>query len=92
MVKLGAQGSDEEFEAILGYLSKNFAKERPGPVDINTARPADMEADLLLLRHEAKAIMAYRKENGPFKSFDDLKKVPGLNYQKLEAKRARIVF
>ena len=30
MVKLGAQGTDEEFEAILGYLSKNFDREQPG--------------------------------------------------------------
>jgi competence protein ComEA len=92
MVKLGAQGSDEEFEAVLAYLTKNFGKEQPQPVNINKAKPVDLEADLLLLRSEAKAIIQYRARNGDFKSMDDLKKVPGVNFQKLEAKRSRIVF
>jgi competence protein ComEA len=92
MVKLGAQGTDEEFEAILGYLSKNFDREQPGPININTAKAVDMEAGLLLLRSQAKAIVRYREENGDFKSIEDLKRVPGLDFEKLMAKRARITF
>jgi competence protein ComEA len=92
MVKLGAQGSDEEFEAILTYLSKHFGQEQPGPININKAKALDMEAGLLLLRSQAKAIVRYREENGDFKSIEDLKRVPGLDFQKVVAKRARIIF
>jgi competence protein ComEA len=92
MVKLGAQGSDEELGAILNYLSTHFAAELPGPIDINTARAVDLEAGLLLMRSQAKAIVEYRNENGLFKSIDDLRKVPGLNFQAIEAKKSRIVF
>jgi len=92
MVKLGAQGSDEEFEAILTYLSKHFDREQPGPININKAKAVDMEAGLLLLRSQAKAVVRYREENGDFKSIEDLKRVPGLDFQKVVAKRARITF
>ena len=92
MVKLGAEGSDEELEAILNYLSTHFATEIPGPLDINTARAVDMEAGLLLLRSQAKAVVEYRSVNGPFKSIDDLRKVPGLDFRAIESKKSRIVF
>ncbi|HEX4769597.1 MAG TPA: helix-hairpin-helix domain-containing protein [Bryobacteraceae bacterium] len=92
MMKLGAQGSDEELEAVLGYLSTHFGTEVPGPLDINKARAVDLEAGLLLKRSEAKTIIAYRDENGPFKSIDDLRKVPGIDFQKIEAKKSRLVF
>lgn len=92
MVKLGAQGSDEELEAILNYVSTHFAVEAPGPIDINTARAVDLEAGLLLMRSQAKAVVEYRNQNGPFKSIDDLRKVPGLDFQVIEAKKSRIVF
>lgn len=92
MVKLGAQGSDDEFEAILEYLSKNFAREAPGPININKASPVDLEAGLLLRRSQAVEVVQYRAQNGPFKSLDDLKKIPGIDFQKIEARKGRIVF
>jgi competence protein ComEA len=92
MVKLGAQGSDDEFEAILEYLSKNFAREAPGPININKAKAIDLEAGLLLRRSQAEEVVQYRAQNGDFKSLDDLKKVPGIDFQKIEARKSRIVF
>ncbi len=92
MVKLGAQGSDDEFDAILGYLSKNFGPEVPGPVNINKASSVDLQTTLLLRRSQANAVIEYREKNGDFKSFDDLRNVPGLDLQKIEAKKSRIVF
>lgn len=92
MVKLGAQGSDDEFEAVLDYLSKNFAREAPGPININKAKAVDLEAGLLLLRSQAVELVQYRAQNGDFKSLDDLKKIPGIDFQKIEARKARIVF
>jgi competence protein ComEA len=92
MMKLGAQGSDEELEAVLGYLSTHFSTEVPGPLDINKARAVDLEAGLLLRRSEAKAIIEYRDQNGGFKSLDDLRKVPGIDFEKIESKKSRLVF
>jgi competence protein ComEA len=37
-------------------------------------------------------VIQYRTKNGDFNSIDDLKKVPGLDPQQIEAKKDRIVF
>jgi competence ComEA-like helix-hairpin-helix protein len=92
MVKLGAHGSDEEFELVLTYLSKYFAPETPGPVNMNQANIVDLETALLLKRSEARAIVQYRLEKGDFKSVADLQNVPGLDFKKIESKKSRLVF
>ncbi len=92
MMKLGADGSNEEFEAILTYLSTHFGPEAPAPININKADAVDLEAGLLLLRSQAKAVIEYRAEHGDFKSLADLRKVPGLDFQKIESKKSRLVF
>lgn len=92
MVKLGAEGSDEEFDAILNYLSHHFATEAPPSVNINKDRAVDLEAGLLLRRSEATAIVAYRDRNGAFQSVDDLRRVPGIDFHLIELRKARIVF
>jgi competence protein ComEA len=40
-----------------------------------------------LLRREAAAVIQYREKHGRFKSVDDLKKVPGLDFKKIESRR-----
>ena len=89
---MGARGTDDELNAVLEYLSKNFPRAPVKPVDINTASAVDMESSLLLLRSEAAAVIQYRTEHGNFKSVDDLRKVPGLDFQKIEKNKDRIVF
>jgi competence protein ComEA len=37
-------------------------------------------------------IVEYREKNGPFKSIDALKKVPGVDAAKIEAKKDRLAF
>lgn len=92
MVNLGAQGTDKEFNAILDYLSTNFGSEQLPKLNVNTARAIDFESRLSLKRSEAAAIIRYRDKNGPFKSITDLKKVPGIDIQKIEAKKDRLTF
>ena len=41
---------------------------------------------------EAAAVIQYREKNGPFKSLADLKKVPGIDSAKIEAKKDSITF
>ena len=64
----------------------------PAAYYVNTAGPVELESSLLLLKSEARALMQYRKEHGPFKSIDDLRNVPGLDFKKIENSRVRIVF
>ena len=37
-------------------------------------------------------LIQYREKNGPFKSIADLKKVPGIDPAKIDAKKDRITF
>jgi competence protein ComEA len=92
MVSLGTSASDAEIQAIVTYLSANFAAETLPPINVNKARAIDLESGLTLKRSEAAAIIEYRTKNGPFKSFADLKKVPGIDIAKIEAKKDRLVF
>ncbi len=92
MIKLGAQGSDDDFDDILVYLTKNFGPEKPAPINMNKANMVDLQTTLLLRRSEAAAVIQYRSEIGGFKSIDDLRNVPGLEFSKLAAKKSRMVF
>ncbi|MDW5416083.1 MULTISPECIES: helix-hairpin-helix domain-containing protein [unclassified Iodobacter] len=47
-------------------------------VDINTASQTELEAVNGFGPAKAKAIVEYRGKNGPFKTVEDLKKVPGI--------------
>ncbi len=92
MVALGAKANAQELRAIVDYLSKNYPGEKLPRVNINTARAIELESALTLRRSEAAAIIAYREKNGPFKSIEDLKKVPGIDTAHLESKKDRLAF
>jgi competence protein ComEA len=92
MVARGAKGTDEDFAAILDYLSTNFLGEAARPLNVNSATSVELESVLLLLRKEAAAVIAYREKNGLFKSVDDLKKVPGIDVKKIDAQKDRLFF
>jgi len=92
MVAFGTKGTDEEFALILDYLTKHYPAGEVPPVNVNTAPAIEMESRLSLKRSQAAAIIAYRTKNGKFKTIEDLKKVPGVDAAKIEAKRDRIVF
>lgn len=87
----GAKVSDEDFPIILDYLSTHFLGEAPQPLNLNTASQIDLEAGGGLLRREAAAVIQYREKHGRFQSLDDLKKVPGLDFRKIERRRDAMV-
>lgn len=63
-----------------------------GPVNINTADAKTLAKELDGIGDSrAKAIIAYREKNGPFKTADDLKKVSGVGPAIVERNRAKIV-
>ena len=90
MVVAGAQASEGELKAVFDYLSTRFPAEEQPALDLNTAAAVDLETVAGLLRKEAAALIAYREKNGPCKKLEDLKKVEGLDYTKLEARKQRL--
>lgn len=92
MIAFGMNGPDADVKAVLDYLSKHFPAEDVPRVNVNTASAIQLESGLSLRRSEAAALIAYRKENGTFKSIDDLKKVPSIDAEKIEPKKHRIAF
>jgi len=93
MVERGLEfKNDADYDAVVDYLSKAFPAAALPPLNINSASAIDMESALSLLHSQAVLIVAYRDKNGKFKSLEDLKKVPGLDFSKVEAKKERIAF
>jgi len=91
MVTSGLEGTPEQLTEILDYLTKNFGPGGPA-INVNKASAADLESGLSLTAKEAAAIVKYRTDKGAFKAVDDLKKVPDLDFKKIEAQKDRLVF
>jgi len=92
MVRLGAKGSDKEFAVVIDYLATSFPGETIPKLNVNAAKAIEFESRLSLKRSEAAAVIAYREKHGSFKSVEDLKKVPGIDAAKVEAKKDRLTF
>lgn len=91
MVGLGMKATDEELTTILDYLAENLKGDAPKPINMNSATSVELESVAALLRKEAAAWIAYRNKNGPCKTLDDLKKVPGVPFKKIDERRDRLV-
>ena len=91
MVALGAKASDDELKVITDYLAEQFKGEAAKPLNLNTANSVELESVAALLRKEAAAWIAHRTKNGPCKSLDDLKKVVGVPFKKIDERRDRLV-
>jgi competence protein ComEA len=91
MISRGAKGTDEELAAILDYLSKHFLGDAPRPLNINKANNVELESVAGLTRKEAAALLKWRDSVGVCKSLEELKKVPGLDYKKIEARKDFLV-
>jgi competence protein ComEA len=87
MARFGAEASDAEFEQILAYLVKFYS-----PIRVNKATAKELETTLDIPADVAEAIVRVRTDKGAFTAVDDLKAVPGLEWSKVEARKARLVF
>lgn len=90
MVSLGAKATDEDLAAVLDYLSTNFKGDAPKPINMNGASAIELESVAGLLRKEAALWISQRKVS-PCKTLDDLKKVRGLDFKKIDQRRDRLV-
>ncbi|MGH9671890.1 MAG: ComEA family DNA-binding protein [Bryobacteraceae bacterium] len=92
MAAIGVKGKPGEMDAILEYLVKYFPADELPPVNVNKARAIELESRLSLPRSQAALIIAHREKHGPFRSIEELKKVPGLDAKRIEDKKDRLVF
>ena len=87
MANNGAQGSDEDWNQIAAYLDKHYTL-----IFVNKATAEDLATTLDVTPEVADALVRQRTEKGPFKSIDDLKKVPGLSAAAVDARKDRFIF
>jgi competence ComEA-like helix-hairpin-helix protein len=83
----GARGSDEQAQAAAKYLSEHFAA-----VNVNTATAEELVKIAELSAEDAAAIIAFRGDGHPFKSYTDVKKVPGVDSKRLAAAKPRLAY
>ena len=90
MVAAGAEGTEQELETVFQYLSTQFPVEAQKALNLNTATAIELESVAGLLRKEAAALIAHREKSGPCKKLEDLKKIAGLDYKKIEARKEQL--
>jgi competence protein ComEA len=88
MAANGAQGSDQEWTAILDYLAKHYS-----PIAVNKATATELAATLDVPAAVAEAIVRARTEKGRLASIDELKQAAGGDAAaKIDARKDRLVF
>jgi competence protein ComEA len=92
MVSYGMKASEKDISIVLEYVVKNYPADDVPKINVNKAASIELESGLSLKRSQAAAIIQYREKNGEFKSLEDLKKVPGIDAAKIEAKKDRLIF
>lgn len=85
MIARGAEATDAEIDRLVDYLASNFGNK----VSVNQATAEGLAKDLELPKSIASAIVEYRERNGAFKSLEDLRKVPAIDWRMIESKKDR---
>jgi competence protein ComEA len=92
MVGFGMKAADADLAIIADYLAKNYPADAIPPINVNKASAIELESRFSMKRSQAVAFLAHRDKVGKFKTFADLKKAPGIDPEKVEAKKSQIVF
>jgi competence protein ComEA len=92
MVSRGATGTDDEVDEVVDYLATHFGPPNIKKVNVNKADAAELTAVLGISAADANTILAYRKQNGSFKNWQDLAKVPGVDIKKIESELDRVEY
>lgn len=87
MFRAGAVGSDEDAALVRDYLFAIL----PGRLDINQADSMDFRRYVALSERDGDAIVAYRRQHGPFTEWRDLERIPGVDVKKIR-ERSEILF
>lgn len=87
MVTKGAEATDAQFDAIVAYLAQDY-----GPVNVNQASAKELQDSQVFSAQESESIVQYRRERGKIQDLESLKKVPGIDPNKVEKKADGIAF
>lgn len=87
MISRGASATNDQIQSIKDYLAKNY-----GQVNANKGAAAELAQVLEITPDQAAAIVKYRTDHGPFKTIDDIKKVPELASVNMDAKKDRLAY
>jgi competence protein ComEA len=83
----GADGTAEQFAQLSDYLIRYQSS-----LNVNKATADEIGAWLDVDGKMAQAVVDHRSMNGGFKTIDDLKKVPGIDVAKVDARKNRALF
>ena len=87
MKGFGAVATDDEWKTIHAYVLSNLAS-----LNANRAPADDFAAVFLIDADAAAGVVAHREKAGGFKTIDDMKKAPGLDAARVDARKDRISF
>lgn len=86
MTRRGANGTDEQLERVTRFFLEKLTL-----VNVNTSASEELAGVLGVSDEVAHAIIA-RREKQPFENMDQLRAFPGVNPDKLEERKDRILF
>jgi competence ComEA-like helix-hairpin-helix protein len=92
MVGFGMKAKEADLAVIADYLAKFYPADALPPINVNTCTAVELESRFSMRRSQASAFLAHREKVGSFKTFADLKKAPGIDPDKVEAKKTEIIF
>ena len=87
MQSYGASATPEQFAVVRVHMLRSFGK-----ANVNSDTAADLAPVLDVEPEIAAAVVAHRERNGRFTSIDDLANVPGVDAEKLAARKDRLTF
>jgi len=87
MIKIGARGTEEQFARVMRVLARTLTI-----INVNSADARQIALVLDVSDAAAENVVKRRQSIGNYKSLAELKEVPGMDPQKLEARTDRIVF
>jgi len=88
MLDEGAQISDADWATLVSYLSVTLGKK----VKINEATAAVIAETFEIDEDLAAAVVKYRSQKGPFKTWKDVAAVPGLDAKRVEEQKDNLDF
>ena len=92
MVGFGMKSSQTDLAIVAEFLAKHYPADAMPPINVNTATAIELESRFSMKRSQSSAFLAHREKVGKFKTFADLKKAPGIDPEKVDAKKTQIVF
>ena len=87
MAARGGAATEDDIQIIVQYVVANI-----GRVNVNRAAAVDLEEIVQLSAPEASAIVEFRMHGGDFRTLEDLRKVPALDFARIQERKDRIVF